>query len=169
MSHKTPILVVIDMQPSFPASAECRAAVRDKVRRWERAVVVLEYVEEEPTFPDIMTSVRHRDKFAVMSKIRNSGASEVLAVARHWYASWPKDNQALTEKVRFVLCGVNLSWCVHETATELADAGFDVEVDVSACADSDSGWLNPAEENAKQDNIRYTGIPAEVAESVDES
>lgn len=155
------ILVVVDMQPSFTASYECRDAVREKVSAWKGPVIVLEFEGESPTFPDIWQVVRKRYKFALVSKARNSGASEVLAVARLWCGD--------DSVIQFELCGVNLSWCVHETARGLAEAGHAVRVDVSACADNYSGWLNPETENGKQQQIVYVTNDAQALETVTES
>ncbi|HEY9870731.1 MAG TPA: isochorismatase family protein [Candidatus Obscuribacterales bacterium] len=116
-------LVVVDMQPDFPASKDpaTLAAVQREVKRamhFHCPVVLLEVpyfspLDEEgykPTHRSIMQLLSGYDRYQVVQKIFSDGSLNVINTCE-----WKKYGTK-----RFRVCGVNTDLCVLETVLGLA-------------------------------------------------
>lgn len=132
------ILVVIDMQPKFPASlddATIAGVIKEigKARRSGNPIIVLEYADrgyglvQERTHPLIQLALAGYDKVSTATKNADDGSWEVLSVQEE--KGWETRN--------YRLCGVNTRYCVRETALGLG-ADFEVVV-VESAVNCDSG------------------------------
>ena len=117
-------LCIVDMQPSFRASALCLDAVLREIKlakKRKALIVLLEYEEEEPSYKKILDSLADYRDVCYYTKDEDDGSSHVLRAI-----------EGKTKRVRVV--GVNGCWCVDETARSLMDLGFDVQTPKEAIA-----------------------------------
>lgn len=136
-------LVIVDMQPMFPA-AQCNGLV-DAVKREvlraiseNRPVIVLEYVGWGPSYDCIMELLEGYDRWVRRVKRTWSGAAEVLDECQSH--GWDSSNHRV--------CGVETFACVAQTCEDLAAADRKVVVVTDGCNDSVTAWLDfPEHEN----------------------
>lgn len=125
------VLVVVDMQRSFPA-ANCRstqARVRRLVRSHRGPVVLVEFADSGPTLPGIERACKCRYSFIRCVKNLNDGGAHVASALL---------NEGLGRHSRFVVCGVNTGYCVTETANGILRnlPRSRVEIDFRGCRDA---------------------------------
>jgi len=131
---KDAVLVIIDMQRYF--SASCSRRVQDNViraiehaKRNRYGIVLVEYDGNGATHQVILNACRRYKKFYRVTKTQDDGSREILSAVAEF-------DLPLTH---FMLCGVNLQYCVRDTAIGLARQGNNCRVTVlePACAGFD--------------------------------
>jgi nicotinamidase-related amidase len=120
-------LVIIDMQPSFPACQHKPTikTIREEIREAKRvgaAIIVVEMKSAGTTIPEVMNLVGDYEKSVLVEKLDTSGASEILEVIRR--------NDFLHMN-RFRVTGVYTDVCVADTVNKLAQFD-DLEIEVLA-------------------------------------
>ena len=136
-------LLIVDMQDEFPSSkkhqtiCECiKLICRAKLNL--EPIIVLEYVNFGNTLTRLSRMLSRYDRRYLVKKNDNDGSDEI-----HDFVV--KTKLGITD---FTICGVNLDACVQETATGLAEIGYNVKVVKKACNTdgprcfSESGWRN---------------------------
>jgi nicotinamidase-related amidase len=131
---KAEALIVVDVQPNFPAAETVIAAVQTQVRKAMREglhIVFLEYEGDwySPTFSEITDLAEKYEYKQVVYKTWDDGSEEV---ADALWGEW-----GLRAGTPLRVCGVNTGACVADTAQGLAKKGFDVTVIQKACGDGD--------------------------------
>jgi len=127
-------LVIVDMQPVFPASKieSVKEGVLREVRLAKRrgdAVVVVEFAGYNNTHNSIMQEIyKCKLDLAIVKKCQNDGSAEVIQACRKHYFSCK----------RFRVCGVNRTACVQDTAEGLAEDEPHSKVEVVWDATADS-------------------------------
>lgn len=127
-----PVLVVIDMQPGYPASQDAITQwfVKQEIARARQAnqlILIVEYHAHEmgETYPAIMELVEGYDRAVVVSKDGDDGSAEILqACAARGFSLHS-----------FRMCGVNSDACVLESVQGLVDKqpGCSITVVQDAC------------------------------------
>jgi nicotinamidase-related amidase len=128
-------LVVIDMQPTFPAAQVAFRGVHSAVRSFSargRPVLFVEYAGEGATFPAL---VKAAQRWEATLKQQDDGSKEIIEVIQG--QGWP---------TTLYLCGVNTQGCVSETVLGLHSArrSWPIKLIASACADEDGvepSWI----------------------------
>lgn len=129
-------LVVIDMQPHFPATRRVLKPVISEVQRAMKHEVPILIVELHNGHDDfgithekITEVVEGYPHVRLVHKAYNDGSSEVRkALSQQW---------GLGEETSLEVCGVNTEFCVKETVQGLQRKGFaDITVLANACAGS---------------------------------
>jgi nicotinamidase-related amidase len=129
-------LVVIDMQPYFPATKKALRPVISEVKRAMKHEVPILLVELHNGYDDfgithgsITRAVEGYPYVQLVHKAYNDGSVEVKkALDEQW---------GLGKETALEVCGVNTGACVADTAQGLAKKGFDVTVIQKACGDGD--------------------------------
>ncbi len=111
-----PVLVINDMQPGFPASADPLTiyAIEEQIRlamAKNLPIIVVEFDAHEigNTIPQIMRHLTNYKRAVVVSKSDDDGSAEIFeAVIDNGF--WPEN---------FIICGVNSDACVMETVRGL--------------------------------------------------
>ena len=129
------ILVVVDMQPDFTASQNRRtiAAVKEEVRgarTRNEEIIIVEYVNCEPTDSRITDLTKDYEKVKTVVKIDNDGSEEILKILKESAI----DQEGIVPHLR--ICGVNTNACVRETVKGLKrklNPPFQIDVIGDAC------------------------------------
>jgi hypothetical protein len=111
-----PVLVINDMQPGFPASADPLTiyAIEEQIRlamAKNLPILVVEYDAHEMghTIEQIMRPLKGYKRAVVVSKSDDDGSAEIFeAVIDNGF--WPEN---------FILCGVNSDACIMDTVRGL--------------------------------------------------
>lgn len=131
-------LVVIDMQPFFPATKKALRPVISEVKKAMKHEVPILLVELHNGYDDfgvthqsISRAVEGYPHVRFIHKDYNDGSSEVRdALDDHW---------GLGKQTALEVCGVNTEFCVAATVDGLQRKGFDdITVLARACAGSHS-------------------------------
>jgi hypothetical protein len=107
-------LIVIDMQPLFVASnnkrllRNCTKEIENTMTA-KQAVILVEYLGYGSTHQCLLEMLVGYSRFQLITKDNDDGSDEVINCV--------KINKL---KSPFRICGVNLDWCVKQTATSLA-------------------------------------------------
>ena len=123
-------LVIIDMQPSFPACYHKPTIkkIREEIREAKKAnaaIIVVEMKNAGTTISEVMDLVGDYEKSVLVEKADTSGASEILDVIRR--------NDFL-HRNRFRVTGVYTDVCVADTVNRLAKfEDLELEVLVEGC------------------------------------
>lgn len=130
------VLVIVDMQPHFPAARDestingCLMQIGLwRERGWP--IVVLEYEGCGPTDARIDAALAGYDNFRRLTKPRDDGSAEVLKGCRS--LDFAPD--------LFRICGVNINACVQSTVRGLMEKSPAVRLEIvtDACNDGGSG------------------------------
>lgn len=125
-------LVVIDMQPVFPAAEEVLYPVIDLIKSAmvdKSNIVVVEYSYDGSvhTYEQILDKIENYPLKAIVKKRQDNGSKQVQE-ALH---SFEHNNE-------LKICGVNLCCCVRDTALGLSRSKkFKIEVVRNACNDEE--------------------------------
>ena len=122
-------LVIVDMQPSFDASALVLPDVMDEVKlalQNDWAIVILEFYNQGPTYPCILELAKQSRRHTVETKFKNGGEREIRVACQ----------RLNLPTARFRVCGVNTHACVSATVNGIAKtyAQSMVVVVQNACA-----------------------------------
>ena len=113
---ETTALVIIDMQNSFTTSKDTTTTKNvliqiKKAKKDNVPILVLEYVGHGETKFKIKRSLKKYEKVYYVKKVNDNGSVELmLCVCKH------KINVQ-----RFIVCGVNISFCVAGTTSGLVE------------------------------------------------
>jgi len=134
-------LIVIDMQPFFSETADkCLAATLDQIRlakQRKAPIMIVEYRGCGPSYKQLLDAVDGYDKVTFVKKSSDGGGEPVMNAARA--------NGFQLKKVRVV--GVNRSWCVFSTVSEMlcimADMIIEIPEKATWCSQPRTGlsWL----------------------------
>lgn len=160
------ILLVVDMQPRFGASAHdwIQESVATEIRAARSAgwgIMFLEYSRQcdrggvplsERTYGRLTRLVARYRHAITVHKEQDDGSHDVLNAAEFWYGD---SAEHITGGIRVV--GVNTESCVALTVNGLSKARPDIEITVVGAA-CNGGWYGAAEpSNAGQDRIKIDG------------
>jgi len=136
-----PTLVIVDMQPGFPASQHKRLmnnvikqVLEAKKKRW--GILVVEFRGAGKTNELIIDAIGRYGKYALTTKGSCDGSVEIVRVC----------NRRRFSTRSFYVCGVYTRECVKETCVGLASKSFapDVFVLKGCCRNSytkaDTNW-----------------------------
>ncbi|MBS2011134.1 MAG: isochorismatase family protein [Cyanobacteria bacterium SZAS TMP-1] len=111
-----PVLVIMDMQPGFPAAQDALTiyAVAEQIRQAREhnlGIIVVEYDPHEcgSTLPQIMEHLRGYDRAHVISKGTDDGSAEIFDATIE-NGLWPES---------YIICGVNSDACILKTVAGL--------------------------------------------------
>lgn len=131
-------LIIVDMQEEFETADDytTQQVIKQVLRAKEQGypIIVLEYADSGHTHEEILDAIGDYHQFERATKYTDDGSNEVAQIAEA--RSFPKD---------FLICGVNYSFCVGDTADGLTEGwGYKVEIIEEACnCWPDSEWVCP--------------------------
>ena len=121
-------LVIIDMQPYFPACKKVVKSVCDyinKAKKYGQPIILVEYYECSDSHKKILEAIGSYGMVYLVSKNQNNGSCEVADALKR---------NKLPNNLRVV--GVNTSACVKDTVYGLLEYGFtNISVMKGAVAD----------------------------------
>lgn len=126
-------LVIVDMQSGFGTSHNPHtiAGVIHEIKLTKRRkspVFLLEWEDYGSTHQPIIKALEGI-YYKTLIKQSNSGA-------HHLFQEWENGEYVWKRQPdKVVVCGVNASFCVYDTATDLASKGVKVEIVENACND----------------------------------
>lgn len=139
-------LVVVDMQEEFEAANNEGTifAVQEAIKRAIKMmapIVMLEYFNSAPSFDRLRGLVENYTQGFIVEKKEDNGGEEVLHTCKEH--NLPKN---------FEICGVNLSFCVMETAEHLVRE-YPTSLIVGACNNIYPEWIKMDIERMRNNGI----------------
>ena len=134
------ILVIIDMQPAFPAAKDVETVTNclDLIQAFKnenKRIVVVEFDGYADTHPELNAALKGYAKVERVKKEYDDGSYVLLRLLE-------------SPRYHITICGVNLAACVARTVKGLLGKGFS-KVDLVANACNDACWGNPGGKDSK--------------------
>jgi nicotinamidase-related amidase len=131
------------MQPDFEAAQKAIKPVIAEIKKAKannEFIFIVEYDGFSPTYGQILHAVKGYRKSAYIVKWANDGSAQIMEAARRLRVSLS----------RVKMCGVNLSYCVYETAFGLAISNKSYKVKILTDATNCCNHLDYAKSQIKQ-------------------
>lgn len=128
--QKPDMFVIVDMQPEFDASFNCRSAVLRQLEHAKKRgdqVVILEYANYGPSYQEIYEALRGYG-YVQVTKEEDGGGPAMLAANVIRAVAGDRGRRTIR------IVGVNTCFCVRDTALDLVRMGHNVKPLLSACS-----------------------------------
>lgn len=130
LDRKECVLVVIDVQERLVTALDKDVVVK-KTTKLTKAAAIME-------IPTIVTEQYPKGLGSTVAEVKETLSSSTKIIEKSSFSALkePKFKQELEafNKKQVILCGIETHVCVHQTACDLIEAGYEVYVAKDACA-----------------------------------